>query len=972
MRADIQFSKFGKQRTKKEQILYITFYALAILCMSVAGVVFAYFTASAQLKSDTSFGRISVAFVDGSDNYLTDANFDTKFVNKINPGDIIDLSGVKIKNNGTHEAYVLVNVDISIEKTGATTLHYNKWYNIYGQEVNSNFSSNATAPTMLAKDATATTNIKWTVPGDVVSEEYAGATANITMTAYGSQTNLQRTSTYVNPELYASYYICKTAANATQNTEGKNLFNKNASPIRYTGSHSSEATDTGIKYINGSWGAWSYNFYSIGPVEDYTGKTIYLNADVKFNNVPSGNMGLGYIDVNNPATNTLKNYMNITTDGSYQQSMTIDANTYAGQHVSVVLYAYGSSETPPTAGSSVEYSNLMVSVGEHEYTPYVGTHTITSPGGEPLMKMVTSRNLLEIKNHTYTSAAFDYNISNQIISRTVKTAVSSTGLIPASEIPYVLGSDKLYPGTYIWSLTVVSGTIASGRTIELLTESGNTIIWNEDTPITLRETATIKSIKSALIGYVQGDSQSYKIQIERGTTATEWQAYSAVEDTLDYSTGTITRNIAKVEYTGTESWWEYTKNTSENKFCPADDISGIKLGFQMSICSHFENVNGAYDRTYSGAQGIYTNHTTATIIYFRAPKNRADIDTLDEWKAWLAEQYAKGTPVTVWYQLATSTTEYTTASKNIYNGIQDRHFTTGADDNNSSEATNIYVRSNPSLGYNQANIVNLEKDVFDVMWNNPTVLSYKMRRTVNDIVGSAHVSVCYYDSNSTLLGNKIDTTNKCPNDSSYHLMYITMPALSTLYYGQITWIRLQLSDYSSPLTSRDFSIKDIQIEIGESPTDYEPYEKAIYSYVNGKALYTTGDTFDTYNGSTKTITRNVNKIVFTGDENWDLPGSVISDYSSYRLISCFGAANVDFICSHFRSVKNDYYSNYKENVATSYPNSDQLIIVVSNDIANSYSQTDTEEWISWLVSQRVNGTPLMIYFAMATPTTETA
>ena len=37
------------------------------------------------------------------------------------------------------------------------------------------------------------------------------------------------------------------------------------------------------------------------------------------------------------------------------------------------------------------------------------------------------------------------------------------------------------------------------------------------------------------------------------------------------------------------------------------------------------------------------------------------IDTVDEWTAWLAEQYAAGTPVIVLYPLAEETTEQTTA-----------------------------------------------------------------------------------------------------------------------------------------------------------------------------------------------------------------------------------------------------------------------------------------------------------------------
>ncbi len=909
MRADIQFSKFGKQRTKGQQIMFVAFYALAFLCIAVAGVVFAYFTASAQLKVDTSFGRISVAFVDGSDNYLTDANFDTKFVNKINPGDIIDLSGVKIKNNGTHEAYVLVNVDISIEKTGATTLHYNKWYNIYGQEVNSNFSSNATTPTLLTTGSTADTNIKWTIPGDVVGTEYANATANITMTAYGSQTNLQRTSTYVNPKLYASYYICKTAEHNQSNNTGKNLLNLPAN----------------LEFLQ------AFSQDAVIPAGTYT--LSWTSATTTGTVQPAFAIGNG---------ENGKNCLLAANGGSHTFTVTGDWDII---HLYANDFWWAGSE-----GHTATITNLMLEAGSTatEYEPYKADINMAQISGEPLMKIVTSKNLLNTN-------AMELGIFDQT---TGEPADSNNQFRSMYEIPCKNGDAFVQSNTNNLNLRA----FFYGASDEFV----STTTWSVNGYIVAPANAKYMKFITGTIGNIS-NLTTYQFQIESGTTATSWQAYSEAEDTIDYSTGVVTRNINKLELTGNEVW--QTQYAPHILFNVQAAQYGMPNDYNV-LCSH------APSRSQNSYFGAETTNANGSCLGFSNCFEGFGVSSIDEFKAYLAEQYALGTPVTLWYRLKTPYTEYATASKNVYTGIQDRHFTTGADDNNTSEATNIMIKSDLSYGYNSNDNVNLGPEVFDVMWNNPTVVSYKMRRTVNDIVGSAHVSVSYYDSNSTLLGNKIDKTNKCPNDGSYHLMYITVPALSTLYDGQITWIRLQLSDYSSPKTSRDFTIKDIQIEIGESPTDYEPYEKAIYSYVNGKALYTTGDTFDTYNGSTKTITRNVNTYMFDTSKNYSFVNNSDENYVSVYMNNTqfinppsVDTYNAKILCSHLNyRFDEGYYKDRTDEGIMGY--GDYSAAFMMTFAVSRVGETE-EDFESWVVRERANGTPLMIYFEMATPYTET-
>lgn len=88
------------------------------------------------------------------------------------------------------------------------------------------------------------------------------------------------------------------------------------------------------------------------------------------------------------------------------------------------------------------------------------------------------------------------------------------------------------------------------------------------------------------------------------------------------------------DYTSTGSWRFFT-----NRLISAKGSTGI--------CSHF---------VYIGASGVNDTDNIGFSLFnasqfgCRCPKSVAN--TVDEFKAWLANQYAAGTPITVWYILA--------------------------------------------------------------------------------------------------------------------------------------------------------------------------------------------------------------------------------------------------------------------------------------------------------------------------------
>ena len=117
-----------------------------------------------------------------------------------------------------------------------------------------------------------------------------------------------------------------------------------------------------------------------------------------------------------------------------------------------------------------------------------------------------------------------------------------------------------------------------------------------------------------------------------------------VADTYNPETGVLVQRIGKKVFDGTEAWGSYIGGDAKN-FVYNLSIGDAKVENQTSQCSHFKNVNSAWSTI---GLGTYCDHPSVTQRYFQT-----NIPTVAQFKAYLAQQYANGTPVTVYYQLAT-------------------------------------------------------------------------------------------------------------------------------------------------------------------------------------------------------------------------------------------------------------------------------------------------------------------------------
>lgn len=139
-----------------------------------------------------------------------------------------------------------------------------------------------------------------------------------------------------------------------------------------------------------------------------------------------------------------------------------------------------------------------------------------------------------------------------------------------------------------------------------------------------------------VVGVGDLDNGNYKIPISSASTTT----------TVYLGEVQSTRQIKKKVFDGSENWSINSVNT-DTMFCYLTVALGISSVTPL-VCSHFVGT------------GITTNNTVVGINVLQnqlrvRPENAATT-TLAAFKQWLSDQYTVGTPVCVWYVLATETT----------------------------------------------------------------------------------------------------------------------------------------------------------------------------------------------------------------------------------------------------------------------------------------------------------------------------
>jgi hypothetical protein len=132
-------------------------------------------------------------------------------------------------------------------------------------------------------------------------------------------------------------------------------------------------------------------------------------------------------------------------------------------------------------------------------------------------------------------------------------------------------------------------------------------------------------------------------------------------DSYDATTHKITRNIGVKVLDGTESW-ETTAQSTVYRWPSSVPFSLPNI----SICSHYVGVTSNKPIAEMPDMSAKTGSSNASYLYI---KDSSFSNNLSGFKQWLADQYAAGTPVTVYYPLETLVEEDwpdTTYNTNVY------------------------------------------------------------------------------------------------------------------------------------------------------------------------------------------------------------------------------------------------------------------------------------------------------------------
>ena len=165
--------------------------------------------------------------------------------------------------------------------------------------------------------------------------------------------------------------------------------------------------------------------------------------------------------------------------------------------------------------------------------------------------------------------------------------------------------------------------------------------------------------------YADGTPEVLTVSADGGATQTAYVpmllSIGDHNDEVELIHGILTHKVGVLVFDGSEGWRTSTSGT--NIYILSSEIA-VNL---TAICTHFAKVSNT---TSSGnmPDGSFRGHPSNSVLYFKYDS----VGSLENFKEFLAAQYAAGTPVIMAYSLATETTDHitphhlhTTAGTNI-------------------------------------------------------------------------------------------------------------------------------------------------------------------------------------------------------------------------------------------------------------------------------------------------------------------
>ena len=152
--------------------------------------------------------------------------------------------------------------------------------------------------------------------------------------------------------------------------------------------------------------------------------------------------------------------------------------------------------------------------------------------------------------------------------------------------------------------------------------------------------------------YVDGTVETVTDSLSNTATAQMLLKVGTYKDTQELISGAVTRNVGIKVLDGTENW-QTTSNVNVSSLTLTDLQSNVNV-----LCNSYNSVMASsYSVLDMPNYSIKTHPNSDNLLYIR----NNNYSTSEGFKAYLADQYAQGTPVILVYPLATATAESVTA-----------------------------------------------------------------------------------------------------------------------------------------------------------------------------------------------------------------------------------------------------------------------------------------------------------------------
>ncbi len=407
------------------------------------------------------------------------------------------------------------------------------------------------------------------------------------------------------------------------------------------------------------------NYEKISPydylkldVKPLTFYTIKLRDDFNLEVLPLPSAGNYAFRINNAKEmDATKTVINIRASGT-RESRTITLQSSSEGELYIVLYQF----TQPLLDLIRNAMQLEEGTTATPYEPFVPD----SPSPDyPSPVLSAEGNLVSRGKNLADSNLFE--VGKTLFGSGVGARVVPTSGYPARATIVT----QIKPDT---NYTVSVNEPFYLRRITTFADANYVVLQDSASSSTTRQTYSLVSDSEAkLIGVtISVDDESdmslvfdqVQFQIEEGSTATPYDRFRGyttiplpplrkigdVADSYNPETGEYVQRIGVRVLDGAENWF-FLRQT-DNYCVVYMSIPGINRETKPMLCTILPFI--PLGDVYNGEKMGISSNIVNTNIFCSVP----NITSVDEWKAFLAAQYAAGTPVTVYYQLAEPVTTY--------------------------------------------------------------------------------------------------------------------------------------------------------------------------------------------------------------------------------------------------------------------------------------------------------------------------